>query len=128
MELVVSNVLNRLLATNKADKVGTVVHAFSNRIVGVAFEQIKISIGDEFYIEREVACYRVRVESLGYKNVNDYQWLHVGNREPIALKLNRPAKVGSAIVRLRVVDAESPASLPLRMLPSPSGIREASRS
>jgi hypothetical protein len=120
-ELVASNVIDRLLVTNKADKVGTVVRTLSNEIVAVAFEQITITIGDEFYIVREVACYSVRVESLGYKNVNDYRWLHAGNREPIAMKLNRPAKTGSDVVRLHAADAEPLTTLPLRMLPSPSG-------
>jgi hypothetical protein len=99
-DLAVHTGITRLVDTGQARIVGRVIKTFSGQRFGVQMERIKVSVGDEFYARSDSSCHVVSVQSLAYKStvLDDYIW--VGGKDPICLKLDRNVGKSSEIILL----------------------------
>jgi len=99
-ELFMSKVVERRIELGQVTRVGSVIHEFSNSVVGVQMQPGTVVAGEELIIFRQEACYRVNVESLEVDHIPS-QRLEVATVTNVGMRLSGPAKLGSGLFKIR---------------------------
>jgi hypothetical protein len=98
-QLLMKQVVERKKSLGEIRQVGSVLHKFSNNIVGVEMSAVELVIGDELIVVQKYACFKASVVSIRIHE-NPYQRLTTTAGQQIGIRLDAAVNEGAQLMKL----------------------------
>lgn len=89
----------RKLELGQARRLGTIIHNYSDQIIGVQMASGTIEIGDKFVVLQEDACFNTEIESIEIKH-RPYRVVSIWGDTEVGLRVTKPGRAKGQVIRL----------------------------